>query len=378
MRSTNYLTLCLLFLSCATYAQKPTINLDLRTKQFDNGSLLPAEKNFNIAVKVASNVEMVELEIAKKLDKESFYTSTWQKLESEIGGYALLPVNYKLNSAGTYSFRLKNYRRLSKEDKLKIADQISTSSKNYLKSAIVKGKNGYEFKDRYEKIFDELNEISAAGLKAVRPSYGIAKDNYSSILEIMIKNVDGVKYKSLLQNSENANYAAALTNIANQIDNEIVQMVNSYTYILTNVVEIENFESEKTMNFLSVNAGYGAVYNSGTYKSLNYSSGPFVGVSFPLANYATNNSFISKTSFSTGLFLNDFKGGADTVITGPLVNKPIFVAVGYRFLNFVKVSVGSSIVQEKYTLTNTSSNIKFKPFIGLGIELDLWLGLKKR
>ncbi len=132
------------------------------------------------------------------------------------------------------------------------------------------------------------------------------------------------------------------------------------------------------MNFLSINAGYGAVYNSGTYKSLNYSSGAFVGLSFPLANYATNNSFVSKTSFSAGLFLKDFKGGADTTITGPLVNKPLYVALGYRFLNFVKISAGTGIVQEKYNLSNTSSNIKFKPFIGLGIELDLWLGLKKR
>ncbi|HET8829662.1 MAG TPA: hypothetical protein VFM79_09985 [Pelobium sp.] len=378
MKITKYILIILLLTAHVGFAQKPTVNLDLRTKQFDNGRLLPAEKNFNIAIKVGASVELVELEIAKKLDREPFYTSSWQKLASELGGYALLPVNYKLSSATDFSFRIKSYRKLKQEDKLKIADQISASSKNYLKSAIVKGRNGYEFRESYDKLFKALNEIVSAGLKAVKPSYGIAKDSYSSILEVMIKNLDGVKYKSLLKDTADANYTAALTDIENQIDNEIVQMVNSYTFILTDVIEIDSYPSEKTMNFLSVNAGYGAVYNSGTYKSLNYSSGPVVGVSFPLANYATNNSFISRTSFSTGLFLQDFDGGQDTTITGPLINKPIYAALGYRFLNFVKVSAGTSIVQEKYNLTNTRSNIKFKPFISLGIELDLWLGLKKR
>ncbi len=377
MKITKYLIVCLMW-SSAVFAQKQTVNLDLRTKQFDNGALLPAERTFNIAVKSASNVELVELEIARKLDKEAFYTSSWQKLATEIGGYVLLPVNYKLNSDANYAFRVKSYRLLKQEDKFKVADQISASSKNYLKSVIVKGKNGYDFKERYDKIIEALNDISSTGLRAVRPSYGVGKDSYSSILEVMIKNVEGVKYRSLLEDSTNANYAEALTDIANQIDNEIVQMVNSYTYVLTDVVEVENYQSEKTMNFLSVNVGYGAVYNSGTYRSLNYSSGPFVGVSFPLANYATNNSFVSKMSFSTGIFLKDFDGGQDTTITGPLVNKPIYVALGYRFLNFVKISAGTSILQEKYSLTSTSSNIRFKPFVGLGIELDLWLGLKKR
>ncbi len=127
-----------------------------------------------------------------------------------MGGYALLPVNYKLNSASNYAIRIKSYRSLSKDDKFKVASQISTSSKSYLKSTIVKGKKGYEFKTRTDKITTALNEIVEAGLKAIKPSYGVDKNSFSSIVEVMIKNLDGIQYRNLLADSADANYATAL------------------------------------------------------------------------------------------------------------------------------------------------------------------------
>jgi hypothetical protein len=132
------------------------------------------------------------------------------------------------------------------------------------------------------------------------------------------------------------------------------------------------------MNFLSLNAGYGGVYKSGSYSNVNYFDGFFAGVSFPLANYALSNSFISKTSFSAGVFFNNFDIDNNSYLTGPVVGRPLYAALGYRFLNFVKVSAGTTILQEENRLLNTTGNVQFKPFVGLGIELDLWLGLKKR
>jgi hypothetical protein len=361
-----------------SYAQKPIINLNLKTKNFNNGSDLLAEKNFDISINTNSNVDYIDIEFYKKLDRDNFYSTVWQRSIGELNSVAILPVNIKLKSGTSYAFKIKSFRNLTLDDKLKIASQISLSSKNFIESSIIRTNKGYEFRMSDERLMENLNGILASGLGNLEVSFGKKTNSYSDILKVMLKNLEETRFKNLMQDSTDLNYKNALNSVSNQVDNELINIINSYSYVLSDIVEIDSYQTEKTMNFLSLNAGYGGVYQSGNYSNVNYFDGFFAGVSFPLSNYALSNSFISKTSFSAGVFFNDFKIDNNSYLTGPIVGRPLYATLGYRFLNFVKISAGTTIVQEENTLLNTTSNLQFKPFIGLGIELDLWLGLKKR
>ena len=375
----NQLLICLLLLtSVSSFAQKPIINLNLKTKNFNNGMELPAEKNFDISINTSENVDFINLKFFKKLDKEEFYSTTWQRTVGVFGSSATLPVNIKLKSSTSYAFKVKSYRNLTKNDKLKIASQISVSSKNFIESCIIRTEKGYDFKMNEDRLMEHINDILSSGLSGLEVSFGERSSKYSDILRIMLKNLKDDKFRNMKVDSADLGFKSALNAISNQVDNELINIINSYNYVLIDVVEIDSYDTEKTMNFLSLNAGYGAVYQSGNYSNVNYFDGFFAGVSFPLANYALSNSFISKTSFSAGVFFNNFKIDNNNYLTGPIVGRPLYAALGYRFLNFVKVSAGTTILQEENKLLNTTGNVEFKPFVGLGIELDLWLGLKKR
>ena len=375
----NQLLICLLLLtSVSSFAQKPIINLNLKTKNFNNGMELPAEKNFDISINTSENVDFINLKFFKKLDKEEFYSTTWQRTVGVFGSSATLPVNIKLKSSTSYAFKVKSYRNLTKNDKLKIASQISVSSKIFIESCIIRTEKGYDFKMNEDRLMENINDILSSGLSGLEVSFGERSSKYSDILRIMLKNLKDNKFRNMKVDSADLGFKSALNAISNQVDNELINIINSYNYVLIDVVEIDSYDTEKTMNFLSLNAGYGAVYQSGNYSNVNYFDGFFAGVSFPLANYALSNSFISKTSFSAGVFFNNFKIDNNNYLTGPIVGRPLYAALGYRFLNFVKVSAGTTILQEENKLLNTTGNVEFKPFVGLGIELDLWLGLKKR
>jgi hypothetical protein len=378
MKINKILMIGIFMCNAVAFAQKPNVNLNLRSKTFNNGSELPAEKNFEISINANNNVDFVAIEFYKKLDKQSFYATTWQRSQGEIRSLAVLPVNIKLKSATSYAFKIKSYRKLTQSDKLKIASQVSTSSKNFIESAIIRTENGYDFKLKKDKLSDQLNNVLASGLSNVEVAFGEKPIQYSDILKVMINNLEDTKFKNLMVDSTDLGFKNALNAISNQVDNELINIINAYSYVLTDIVEIDSYDTEKTMNFLSLNAGYGGVYDSGSYTNINYFDGAFAGVSFPLANYALSNSFISKTSFSAGVFFNDFKIDNNRFLTGPVVGRPLYAALGYRFLNFVKISAGTTILQEENKLLNTTSDVKFKPFLGIGIELDLWLGLKKR
>ena len=134
--------------------------------------------------------------------------------------------------------------------------------------------------------------------------------------------------------------------------------------------------TEKTMNTLSLNLGYAGIYNNNNNGNFNYYSGPFLGLSLPLGNNKLNTNFWSKTSLSAGVFLQNFKPNNNLIVSGPLVKRPIYFGAGYKVFKFLRIQAGTTILEDQNQLTNTRL-IYFKPYVGLSIELNLWLGISK-
>ena len=128
------------------------------------------------------------------------------------------------------------------------------------------------------------------------------------------------------------------------------------------------------MNTLAINAGYAGIYKSGGVSDLEYYSGPFAGISFPLGNRVHNSNFLSNTSISAGIFLQNFETPELNKVSGPVIGLPMYISAGYRVLRFIRLQAGATILEETDHITDSKS-VYLKPFLGISIEFQMWIGL---
>ena len=88
---------------------------------------------------------------------------------------------------------------------------------------------------------------------------------------------------------------------------------------------------------------------------------------------------MNNMSISTGFFLSgDIKNQLGEKISGPVLDRPIYVGLGYNFFRFIRLNAGGTfITTEQLGGQNAKS---FQPFVGVSAEFNLWLGIgsKKR
>ncbi len=135
-----------------------------------------------------------------------------------------------------------------------------------------------------------------------------------------------------------------------------------------------DYPTENLMNTLAINAGYAGIYESGGVSDFKYYSGPFAGISFPLGNRVYNSNFLSNTSISAGVFLKNFETPELNKVSGPVIGLPIYASLGYRVLKFIRLQAGATLLEETDQITDSKS-VYLKPFVGISIEFQMWIGL---
>ncbi|HHN47624.1 MAG TPA: hypothetical protein ENN08_01585 [Bacteroidales bacterium] len=202
-------------------------------------------------------------------------------------------------------------------------------------------------------------------------SQGIAAPKFSGIVENMLRSMAG---KRISATGADVGTKSSYDLLIRQLKNEIEMIVNSYQYVLHDVVTIFNYPVEKKMNTLSLNFGYAGIYESGGFSDLNYYSGPYLGLSVPMGRKAFAGNFWSNTHLSTGIFLNNFETSDGNTISGPVINMPIYAALGYRAFRFIKVQAGATLLEEE-KVSDGSKLLFVAPFVGLSIQFNFWVGL---
>jgi hypothetical protein len=222
---------------------------------------------------------------------------------------------------------------------------------------------GYEFKGFSDIVKDKINQIQETKLRAGKFSI--------------------IKSKEGLENNKESKtaYAQKLINdLKTMVQGELNQLINTDLVVIADTKTVQDYPTEKTMNSLPVNIGYGAVYFNGTLAKPNYGTGPYVGLSFPLGN-KTFSKLLGNASISAGIFLQDIVDVNEVKYTGPFIKKPIYVALGYKFFRFIRFNAGVTVVEKRaLTISNITTakttDIRMLPFIGLSAEINIWAGLK--
>jgi hypothetical protein len=173
------------------------------------------------------------------------------------------------------------------------------------------------------------------------------------------------------------NYINRFETLLQQLNNEVLIIANYYQYVLKDEITILDYPTENLINTLAINAGYAGIYKSGGVSDLEYYSGPLVGISFPLGNRVYASDFLSNTSISAGVFLKNFETLELNKVSGPVLGLPIYISAGYRVLKFIRLQAGATILEETDHITDSKS-VYLKPFVGISLEFQMWIGLDSK
>ncbi len=356
----------------ALFGQMQTVQLNAKKLQFDDGRDLPAEKAFIITTEADNTLAMVKMQLASGDFEKSkiLYESAWKRKEGDKGTAVILPNHYKLRSGNDYNFRFLFYRSVQENERKQIINTLQTTAYSLMMNNIEEKEDRYKFLTSPADLFEALNGIVEEGMVNYETISGGATPAFSGVVKNMLRTLA----KTKMDTDSNG---SAFSTLISQVNNEIALMANNYQYVLDDSVVIPDYPAEKKRNVLALNLGYAGIYRSGSASDLDYFSGPYAGVSFPLGNRVFSGNFWNNASLSVGVFLRDFKINDSTKVSGPVIEKPFYAALGYKVFNYLKIHAGAAVLEEKSPV-NDKKSVYLKPFVGLSLELNLWLGQDKK
>jgi hypothetical protein len=354
-------------------AQMPTVQLNSKKRQFDDGRILPSEKAFIVSADADPTISLVKMQLFDGgFNDAPLSECSWKRKAEDASSVAILANHYKLRNGRDYSFKFSYYRAIQDGERTQLRAMLGKTTKSLLESNILLTDDRYKFVNSPNDLFNDLNRILTEGLIQFEHKTADVKPVFSQIAANMLR--------GLTQFRATKNAAGIPDNqpkllLIKQLENEIEMISNNCYYVLEDKVEILDYPTEKKSNGIALNVGYGGVYRSGSSSSFDYVTGPYAGITLPLASRSLTGGFWNKTSLSVGVFINDFVGQDSVKLSGPLLKRPIYGAIGYRFFDFMRLHVGTALLEE--AKTDGSKSIYFKPFVGLSIEFNMLLSLAK-
>ncbi|HTN17750.1 MAG TPA: hypothetical protein VL092_08730 [Chitinophagaceae bacterium] len=354
-------------------AQLRVVELNKMYHQFNNGAELPAERNFMVNSPIGSEVSMVVMQVNNTNFRHGtyLYESVWER-GVEPASVAQLISHYKLRQNASYSFRFLYYRDISAGERVQMEQLLTQTCYASLQGSISEKRSKYKLQSSPREIYRLLNYTLQEGLKYYRQRKLFQGSNeFSELVQLQIKNTVKHQIDAGLDGVSN------MENLKQEIAAEIKMIINTYDYIIEEEFEVLDYETEKLSSALALNIGYGGIYRSGDVNNLKYYDAPYAGVSFSFGNRIFSSNFWNNTSLSAGVFLKNFNPSPVTEVSGPVVNLPLYAAFGYRVFNYFKINAGAAVMEERNRQTG-NKRIVAQPFIGLSLEMYLWMGFNKR
>lgn len=388
MKKNTLVVLVFGFWALGLQAQVTTVNLDLINGKINGGKPLPAEEEFYIHGSVPDKIEMVKLLIypAKKAEKAG-YTYFWK---APFGykdlSYQVLVAD-PLRSNTDYRLEFGYYQKAGADQIVEVRSLIHQNIKTYLSTITTIKKGGIHFSESDEVLMSNLSRIVDQGAYYFELPNGEKFPGFSDITRAKLEQRGKLKMGDAKYNvtgmteADNARAVFAdeyITDLESILFSEVDQYLSPNMLVRVDENIFENYATEKTANSLPINVGYGAISLSKGLPEQEFVTSPYAGISFPLGN-RTFAKFMNNLSVSTGFFLSgDIRNQLDEKISGPVLDRPLYLGLGYNFFRFIRLNAGGTfITTEQLDGMNQKS---FQPFVGVSAEFNIWLGIgsKKR
>ncbi|WP_158861209.1 hypothetical protein [Lunatibacter salilacus] len=378
--------LFIFFLPLIGFSQIKTVEYSGAKNQLNGGLPLPSEEIFNIQGRIPSSVRLVTMDIyrSRKSDNSgnSYKWKTPYLQESEL--FELFITN-PLRSNENYSLTMKYYERASSEDMQELKESILNNLEAYIRANYEVSRRGLQTMSSQRVMMTQLNQILFQGVANYTHPLDQEFIGFSDVVRQKIEQTHNLRLRNakfnILRRKDDDSRDEAI--YASQLIDELValtqaeadQYLRSNLLMLVEIINIDNFPTEKRPNYLPINVGYAGAYFGGDFNNFDYGTSPYVGIAVPLGRKAFTK-FLGNASLSTGIFTNNMTNSDGVSISGPLIGRPSYIGLGYSMFQILRFNAGAVLTSSE---VNNSSleNITLYPFIGFSLEFNLWLGLNK-
>lgn len=378
-----------LFTSMFAQAQLATVVYDPGRRTLNEGQPLPAETRWMLTGPVAERMTLAELQLFDRKDqKRLLFTGRWEQSEWSNEPRFLINVDEKLHGSREYTVVIAFFEPIPSEVSAEVADQLAASLSAYVDEQVEIRRGRTKLLKPVGQMMEEMNALVTKGISNYRTRLEMPFTGFSQLVEDKLDKLNDTKLslsKFSVKRSEEEGkgdqrieYAREhITAVKDVIAAEVRSHLARELMIMRDRVVMNDLVTEKVKNTIALNLGYGAIYNSGGTSDLSIGQAPYLGLSVPLGRWALKSKFLGNSSVSAGIFLQNTEDEYGAEVTGPLVDRPIYLAYGYRIFRMIRLNVGGALLQQDRTEPDgsTKSNIYARPFIGASLEINLWLGM---
>jgi hypothetical protein len=381
--------LTFLIASLCLQAQYQPVVFDADRNLLGNGQPLPAEKLWSVTGPVAPDIGIVEVRAYEDAAmKHLAATGRWERTQWNTDPTFNVNMDHKLRGDGKYTVVLGFYGPIGLAASDTLAARLNAYLGAYVDQSVDVGSNRTRLTKPTGQVMDELNIIVRQGTDNYRGRLNMPFPGFSQLVEDKLDKLNATKLSDgryLFKKKEDNDKRAQriefaqreIGNVKAMLHAELRSYLDQELMVLRNRTMLADQATEHTPNTIAVNLGYGGIYNSGDVNSLSYGQAPYAGLSFPLGRRAFSSRFLTNSSISVGAFLENTEDDDGTTLSGPLIDRPIYLAYGYRVFRMLRLNAGGTLVQKDTPQLDggTSSSLSVRPFVGISMEINLWLGI---
>lgn len=367
-------------------AQIKTVTYDIFKNEINGNNPLPSEEVFFVRGSLPSDIHMVTMKIGQSGNRLRYSEElSWRKaFDFNVPQFEIfMPEPIRSNS--NYNLIFSFFEKAEKSEVEVVKNALGNSLESYIRTNFEVTGSGIKSTSSVVVMMNQMNQIVEDALKDYRNTLGREFEGFSDVVRIKLEQKDRLKLKRAKFNitgrnkedNQRAVYAAKyLEELITTVKNEINQYLDSGLLTLVELRSLSNYPTEKKPGTLPLNFGYASIPIKRSLPGREYLHGPYAGVSIPLGN-SKFTKLLGNTSFSTGVFLQNFQASTGERIEGNLMKLPIYAGIGYKMLRVFRLNIGATTLQIE-EIGGGTSPVFLQPFVGISLEFKLWLGFNDK
>ncbi len=391
MKNKFYLifTALLVLLTSTLVAQERVVKVDFESNSFKNQPKIPFNEPFAIQGEMGRDIEYVEVLIRNHGAKWNLGSFSWNRIsenKTETFNIVIPPI---LTSGSKYDFEIITYTRLSYAQKQKLVEDLRDRVAFYINNSFQFDGKNISIKNP-KKVYKGLMDLIDEALRYQVSKNGITYVAPTKLILEELKKQNNFKFKKVLKGTKtierndlgNALILEKVNLITDMVISELMPFLNSELVQHYRVANIYSVSTDKERFTLPVNVGMYAWSKSAniseTAKVENINFTPGAGITIPLKNktrFRSKMKFMDSFALSAGVLFQPIRDANGVEYVTPGINLPVYTTVGLRFLKVIRLNAGVVIVGEKGV--KDFKKLSVAPTVGLALELNLWLGIKK-
>jgi len=358
--------------------QFTTVNYDATKAWFNEGQVLPAEKDMVFKGILPQGKAGISIFILSSNGKKLLYKANGLKQNSNEFS---IPVNYKLRADANYDFRMAFFEVLPGSKQADLKKDLKATMATYI-DVNISGSKSIKLLKNADRTVAEMNEIMEQSLSNYLSKIVDWQPAFSEVVRLKLEQLDNTKLEKGIGITDTTKTieqirldtrTQLIKELQAQVEREIDKLLNIDLLFLSETQLINDYPTEKKETGLSINVGYAGVYLSGKFDDLTYGGTPYVGLAFPLGNSVMGSKFMGNSAITFGILIDDFENNKGERINGFLVKTPIYLGLDHRLFKFLRVNAGITLLEDG---NSTQGNkILVRPFLGLSAKIDLNIGL---